>query len=157
MTLGLHNLRSPKGSKKPRKRLGRGNASGHGTYSTRGQKGQRARSGGRKRLIQRGVKHFIMRIPKQRGFTSLKSKREVVSVDKLNIIPEGTEVDLKTLKSFNLVRSNKVKIIGNQKLTKKLILKIGPVSRGAKASIEAAGGKIEWSEDKSEVATTGDQ
>lgn len=143
MTLTLHNLRSPRGAKKSRKRLGRGNASGHGSFSTRGQKGQRARSGGRKRLVQRGVKHFIMRIPKQRGFTSLNTKPEIIDVKKLNIIPEGTVVDAKVLKSLNLTKTSAVKIIGSKGLKKKLIIKLSHVSRGARAAITAAGGKIE--------------
>ncbi len=153
MILGLHNLRSPRGSKKPRKRLGRGNASGHGTYSTRGQKGQRARSGGRKRLIQRGVKHFIMRMPKQRGFTSLRPKREIILVDKLNNLAEGTVVDLKTLKALKLATGSKVKIIGNKKLTKKLVIKVGPISQGARQAVEAAGGKVEWVANKTTITT----
>ena len=83
MSLSLHTIKPSEGSKKNRKRVGRGNASGHGTYSTRGVKGQKARSGvsGLKRL---GLKMTLMRIPKKRGFKSLKSKDQVVNITLIN-------------------------------------------------------------------------
>ncbi|MFA4937397.1 MAG: 50S ribosomal protein L15 [Patescibacteria group bacterium] len=140
--MSLHNLKSPKGARKPRKRLGRGNASGHGTYSTRGQKGQRARSGGRKGLIQLGVKHFIMRMPKQRGFKSTKAAKEEINVSALNRFADDTIVDIAMLKAASLCKGKKIKILGNGKLSKRLQVRV-PVSRGAKATIESAGGVVE--------------
>ncbi len=141
MVISLHNLKSQSGSRKPRKRLGRGNASGHGTYSTRGQKGQRARSGGRKGLVQLGVKHFIMRMPKQRGFKSQKGLVAEINVMSLNRFVNDTVVDAQVLKSAGLAKGEMIKIIGGGKLIKRLQVKV-PVSQGAKAAIEAAGGRV---------------
>lgn len=83
MSLSLHTIKPNQGAAKKRKRVGRGNASGHGTYSTRGVKGQKARSGvsGLKRL---GLKMTLMRIPKKRGFKSLKSKDQIVNIALIN-------------------------------------------------------------------------
>ncbi|MFH1866472.1 MAG: 50S ribosomal protein L15 [Patescibacteria group bacterium] len=142
MVIVLHNLRSAKGARRHTKRVGRGNASGAGTYSGKGQKGQRARSGGRKRIIQRGVKHFIMRMPKQRGFKRQSSALEVLDVKQLEHLPETSVVDVSFLQKQGLVKGKLVKVIGNGKLTKRLEVRV-PVSRGAKATIEAAGGSVE--------------
>ncbi len=71
--LTLHNLKKSKGITKS-KRLGRGNSSGVGTYSTRGMKGQRSRSGGKSGLIARSINSYLLRIPKVKGFKSFKPK-----------------------------------------------------------------------------------
>ena len=83
MSLSLHTIKPSKGAAKKRKRVGRGNASGHGTYSTRGLKGQKSRSGvsGLKRL---GLKMTLSRIPKKRGFKSPKAKNQVVNLTDIN-------------------------------------------------------------------------
>lgn len=138
----IHNLSSAKGARKSRKRLGRGNASGHGTYSTRGQKGQRARSGGRKGLVQFGVKHFVIRMPKQRGFKRIPAILQSLDVRKLNQLPEGVIIDAALLIKRGLTNTDRVKIIGNGQLTKKLMVKIAAISKGARKSIIAAGGTI---------------
>ncbi|MDZ4229665.1 MAG: uL15 family ribosomal protein, partial [Candidatus Veblenbacteria bacterium] len=89
MSLALHNLKANRGARRSRKRLGRGNASGHGTTATRGTKGQRARQGGRKGLIQFGAKHFVSHLPKVRGFESFKAQPQVVTVGALGKFKAG--------------------------------------------------------------------
>ena len=83
MTLSLNTVSPKKGSIKKKKRVGRGNSSGHGTYSGRGLKGQRSRSGvsGLKRL---GMKQVLLKTPKKRGFTSSKPKDQVVNLVDIN-------------------------------------------------------------------------
>ncbi len=145
MALALNNLRSPAKSRRSKKRLGRGNASGHGTYSTRGLKGQRARQGGRKGLGQFGVKHFVTRLPKVRGFKSLKSAYLTVTTADLLVFKDGNTVDYAALKRRRLVRGvvSPVKLIGQTKLNAKLIVRVQAVSQGAKKAVEAAGGQVE--------------
>lgn len=108
---------------KKRKRVGRGNASGHGSYSTRGIKGQKSRSGvsGLKRL---GLKMTLMRIPKKRGFRSLYSKDQVVNLSDINSnFKDGEIVNPRSLAKKGLIDNIKaeVKILGNGELTAKNI------------------------------------
>jgi large subunit ribosomal protein L15 len=90
----IHELKAPEGARKARKRVGRGTSSGHGKTSTRGHKGQWARSGGGVRPgFEGGQTPFFKRLPK-RGFTNAKFKTEyaVVNLEQLNNLPEGTAV-----------------------------------------------------------------
>ena len=114
MSLSLHTLKPAKGSTKKRKRVGRGNASGHGTYSTRGQKGQRSRSGV-SNLKRLGMKMTLMRTPKKKGFKSLKPKDQVVNIVDINAnYKDGEMVSPKTLFKKGLIDDVKigVKILG---------------------------------------------
>jgi len=118
MTLSLHTIKPAKGSTKNRKRVGRGNASGHGTYATRGLKGQKSRSGvsGLKRL---GLKMTLARLPKKRGFRSLKPKFQVVNLFSINDnFKDGDEISVKSLFKKGLIQDIKssVKILGNGEL-----------------------------------------
>jgi len=118
MTLSLHTIKPAKGSTKNRKRVGRGNASGHGTYATRGLKGQKSRSGvsGLKRL---GLKMTLARLPKKRGFRSLKPKFQVVNLFLINDnFKDGDEISVKSLFKKGLIQDIKssVKILGNGEL-----------------------------------------
>ncbi len=120
--LSLHTIASAKGRAKKNKRVGRGNASGHGTYSTRGLKGQKSRSGvsGLKRL---GLKKQLLQIPKARGFKSLKPKNQVVSVKALNNnFQDNDIVNPASLMAKKLIASlsQPVKILGKEKLTVKV-------------------------------------
>ena len=145
MTLSLHQLKPAPGSRHRRKRVGRGNASGHGTYSTRGQKGQRARTGGRPGLKRLGFKKILQGIPKNRGFNSPYNKKAVVNLDRLNdAFKDGAVVTPAELLKRGLINNvkNGVKILGQGKLTKKLIIERCLVSAAAKQEIEAAGGQI---------------
>lgn len=145
MELNLHNLKVSPGSKKRKKRLGRGNSSGHGTYSTRGQKGQRARSGGRGGLKLKGFKNIAQRTPKLKGFKSIHLKDQVVNLTDLeNKFKDGEIVDTKKLFSEGLITNfeQKIKILGKGKLSKKLVIKANGFSQSAKEAIEKVGGQI---------------
>ncbi|MFA6322418.1 MAG: 50S ribosomal protein L15 [Candidatus Buchananbacteria bacterium] len=144
--LSLHNLKVNKKAQKKAKRVGRGNASGHGTYSTRGLKGQRARSGGR-----RGLQRFAMALalrnkPKIGGFKSLYAKLDVVNLDQLESnFGNGEIVNVKKMIEKNLIKSAKsgVKILGKGTLTKKLTVSAHAFSETAKEAIIKAGGKVQ--------------
>ncbi len=144
MALTLHTIKPFSGSKKKVKRVGRGLGS-TGTYSGRGQKGQRARSGGRKGLKLLGMKKIIMATPKLRGFKSPYSKMLAVNVGDLEKkFNDGARVTPKTLLEKGLVGKMKVlvKILGNGEIKKKLTIENCSVSESAKEKIEKAGGKI---------------
>ena len=115
MSLSLHTIKPAKGSTKKRKRVGRGNASGHGTYSTRGLKGQKSRSGV-SNLKRLGMKMTLMRTPKKRGFKSLKPKDQVLNLTDINEnFKDGDTINPKILLKKGLVDTIKigVKILGN--------------------------------------------
>jgi large subunit ribosomal protein L15 len=142
--LTLHTIKPFPKSKKPRKRVGRGLGS-HGTYSGRGQKGQRARSGGKKGLKLKGIKKMLLGIPKMRGFRSPYSKETVVNVGFLDkkfkendIVTPQALLESKLIDKINV----DVKILGDGEITKKLVIKGCAVSRSAKEKIEKAGGII---------------
>ncbi|MFA4943011.1 MAG: 50S ribosomal protein L15 [Patescibacteria group bacterium] len=121
MSLALNIIKKSKGGTQKKKRVGRGNASGHGTYSTRGMKGQRARSGvsGLKRM---GMKKQLLQIPKNRGFKSLQPKNQVISIKTINERYKDNEiVSPETLKEKDLIKSIDlpVKILGKESLTVK--------------------------------------
>jgi len=119
--LSLNNLQKSK-SIKPSKRLGRGNASGSGNYSTRGMKGQRSRSGGKSGLMSRSIKGYLLRIPKNRGFRSLQSKMIPVNVGELDKnFKEGTVINARQMLKVGLIKniSKGVKILSQGKLSKK--------------------------------------
>lgn len=142
--LKQHELK-PKLKRKRRKVLGRGDSSGHGSYSTKGAKGQSARSGvsGLKLL---GMRHIILSTPKLKGFQSRHAKPETIKLGQLDKnFNDGDTADRKTLFDKELVRTAEadVKIISGGTLSKKLIIKGCKVSSGAKAAIEKAGGKVE--------------
>lgn len=146
MSITLQNLKPKKGSTKRKKRVGRGNASGHGTYSGRGIKGQRARSGGKKGLKRKGLRTFLRNVPKKGGFTSLKPKMSVVNIKDLEKkFKAGSTVTYKELIKSNLIKTakNGVKILGQGKLTKKLEIVADSFSKSAKDAIIKAGGKAE--------------
>jgi len=121
MSLALNIIKKSKGGTQKRKRVGRGNASGHGTYSTRGLKGQKSRSGvsGLKRL---GMKKQLLQIPKKRGFRSLQPKNQVISIKTINENYKDNEiVSPETLKEKDLIKNANlpVKILGKESLTLK--------------------------------------
>ncbi len=115
MPLSLHTIKPAKGSVKKKKRVGRGNASGHGTYSTRGIKGQKSRSGV-SNLKRLGMKMTLMRVPKKRGFKSLKPKDQVLNLADINKnFKDGDVINPKVLLKKGLIDTVKigVKILGN--------------------------------------------
>ncbi len=120
---GLHTLRPKTGSRKRRKRVGRGNASGHGTYSTRGMKGQRARSGGRSGLKRLGMKRIIASMPKLGGFRSRRIRPiEVTLANVDRAFAAGDTVSMRTLKRKALVPplARSAKVLAPGKLSKAL-------------------------------------
>ena len=142
----LHELHSAEGSRRNRKRVGRGTSSGNGKTSGRGQKGQKARSGGGVRPgFEGGQTPLFRRLPK-RGFTNINAKEyALVNLDQLNVFEDGTEVTPAVLKEAGIVRAEKsgVKVLGNGELTKKLTVKAAKFSKSAEAAITAKGGSIE--------------
>ncbi len=144
MSLSLHTLKPSKGARHTSKRLGRGNASGKGSYSTKGIKGQRARQGGRKGLVQFGVKHFVARLPKVRGFQSFKPVTQVLSLGDLAVFKNGATVTVNALKQKGLIASTNlpVKLIGVGKLKVALQVDLPRLSAGAREAIIKAGGSI---------------
>jgi large subunit ribosomal protein L15 len=145
MNISLHNLKADKALHKKTKRVGRGNASGHGSYSTRGVKGQKSRSGvsGLKRL---GMRQQLLSIPKSRGFKSHFTKNQVVNLGQINkVFKDGQIVTPLALAKFGLVDKAKagIKILAQGELTlKNLTFKDFQMSEAAKEAIIKAGGKI---------------
>ncbi|ADK68689.1 LSU ribosomal protein L15P [Olsenella uli DSM 7084] len=144
----LNDLRPAEGSRKNRKRIGRGNSSGHGTTAGRGTKGQLSRSGGGKGAgFEGGQQPLAMRLPKLPGFTNHnRVEYAPVNVSRLEILyADGETVDAETLKAKGVIKHDyiPVKVLGDGELTKKLTVKVDKVSASAKAKIEAVGGRIE--------------
>lgn len=145
MTLKFHTIKSPAGSRKAKKRVGRGNASGHGTYSGKGQKGQRARSGGRSGLKLKGLKQNLLNIPKLRGFKSRHAKMTPVNLDILDKkYQDGERVNPQTLIQKGIVKKIErgIKILGSGEISKKIIVESCQMSAAAKEKIAKAGGKV---------------
>lgn len=142
----LHELQPVPGARKTRKRVGRGTGSGMGKTSTRGHKGQNARSGGGVRLgFEGGQTPLFKRLPK-RGFTNInRVEYNIVNLEQLNEFKEGTKVDSKKLVKKGLIKDNnrKIKILGNGKLNVKLTVVAHKFSKSAEKGILEAGGTIE--------------
>ena len=153
--INLHNLKIAKRSKKRKKRVGRGNSSGSCTYSGRGLKGQRSRSGGKKGLKRRGLNQFLKNKPKMGGFKSLKPKIVTVNIEQLEkFFADGEVVNAKKLISKKIIKSakNGLKILGNGKLTKKLTVTADSFSESAKKAIIKVGGEVKLvSQDKVKI------
>lgn len=140
----LHELKPAPGSRKRKKRVGRGTSSGHGKTATRGTKGQWARSTVRPGF-EGGQMPLYRRLPK-RGFTNpLRKEYAIVNVEALNRFPEGTVVTPELLVAEKLVKNAKdgIKILGDGELKVKLTVQAHKFSRSAIEKIEAAGGKAE--------------
>ena len=142
-----NDIAPPPSSKKERKRVGRGNASGYGTYAGRGLKGQKSRSGNKMRPgFEGGQLPLIKRLPRKRGFVNIFRKEySIVNVAKLNTFAEGSEVTPEKLHAAGLVKTLKhpVKILANGEVGHAVTVKANKFSMAAKAKIEAAGGKVE--------------
>ena len=140
----LENLKPAKGATKNRKRVGRGQASGQGCTSGKGNKGQKARSGYSWRpWFEGGQMPLQRRVPK-RGFTNIHAKPvEAVNVSDLNGL--GAEITADVLKERGLIHNAKakLKILGNGELTDAVTVHAHGFSESAKKKIEAAGGKAE--------------
>lgn len=145
MTMRLHNLQPRPGAKHRRKRLGCGDSSGHGGTSTRGGKGQTARTGGTIRLgFEGGQMPLLRRIPK-RGFNhkAFRDELATVNVEALERFADGTVVTGALLMEHGLVGRLRagVKILGGGTLTKKLTVQAQAFSASAREKIQQAGGQ----------------
>jgi large subunit ribosomal protein L15 len=142
-----HNLKPPAGAKHARKRVGRGDGSGHGTYSGRGCKGQKSRAGGGVRLgFEGGQLPLIKRLPRKRGFVNIfKTEYSIVNVGELKVFSPNAEVTPKELLQLGLIKSfkNQVKILGDGDIDRPLVVKANKFSAAAEKKIVAAGGKVE--------------
>ena len=142
----LHELSPVEGSKRAPKRIGRGHGSGNGKTAGKGHKGQKARAGhGMRPGFEGGQMPLQRRLPK-RGFNNIFAKNIVaINVGTLNKFEDGAVVDTQALIDAGIVKNSfdGVKVLANGELTKKLTVKLNAFSEGAKAKIEAAGGKAE--------------
>lgn len=142
----LGNLKVPKGAKKRKKIVGRGDGSGHGKTACRGSKGQKSRSGGKvRRGFEGGQMPLYRRVPK-RGFTSRsREKIVIINIEKLNCFKDGSVVNLETLKEKGLLKSQNasIKILGMGELKKKLNVRAHSFSKSAIKKIGDAGGTAE--------------
>ena len=149
MATQLQDLKPQPGSKKNRKRVGRGLAAGQGKTAGRGTKGQGARAGGGTRLYHQGGNlPFFRRLPfvRGKGFTPLNSiEYNQINLDQLNDFKAGSTVNPESLAKARLLRDsrNRVVILGRGEIMVALNIKVHRVSEGAKAKIEKAGGSVE--------------
>lgn len=139
-------LRPPAGAKHKRKLVGRGSGSGHGTFSGRGCKGQKARSGGGVRLgFEGGQLPLIKRLPRKRGFTNIfKTEYNIVNVGQLSVFSPGTEVTPKELLGAGLINDmgHPTKILGVGGIKHPLLVSADRFSSSAEKKILAAGGNV---------------
>jgi large subunit ribosomal protein L15 len=142
----LSELRPPEGARKGKKRIGRGEGSGHGGTSTKGHKGYKARSGGKRSPgFEGGQMPLQRRLPK-RGFKNpFRKQWSVINLRDLSAFPDGAVVDVESLKSKGLVKKieSGVKILGEGEVLRPLTVRAQAFSLSAKKKIEAAGGKAE--------------
>jgi large subunit ribosomal protein L15 len=144
----LHQLRPAKGSTHKEKRIGRGEASGKGGTSTKGNKGGQSRAGYQRKMAHEGGQMPIQRRLPKRGFTNIhRVEFKVFNIGQVDHLAEKYELkefSMENLYINGLVsRTDKVKILGNGELKTKLVFKINAVSEKAKQAIEAAGGSVE--------------
>lgn len=143
--INLSNLSPSPGSRKQRKRLGRGHGSGHGKTSGRGHKGFKSRSGsGIKPGFEGGQMPIQRRLPK-RGFTNIfRNEYAIVNVRDLQKMRSGSKVTIESLLKHGLIKASdtKVKILGDGELTKKFTVTVDKVSKSAQQKIESAGGSV---------------
>jgi large subunit ribosomal protein L15 len=159
----LHELRPAPGSRRSRKRIGRGISAGQGKTSGRGQKGAGAREGAKTpRGFEGGQMKMTMRLPKLRGFTNRwRAEYTAINVSKLNRFPSAAIVDGAALAQVGLVTrpGERVKLLAAGKLKVALTVRVQRASAAAIRAVEAAGGRLELLETrpaKAEPAAPGD-
>jgi len=142
----INELSPAEGSRKKRKRVGRGPGSGHGKTCCRGHKGQRSRSGGGVRPgFEGGQMPLHRRLPK-RGFTNIFRKEyNILNVEDLNRFEPDALLDAEAFKQAGLIKKimDGIKLLGTGEITRPVVVRIHKVSKTAKEKIEAAGGKVE--------------
>lgn len=146
MPFNLSDLVPDEGSKKSKKRVGRGTGSGHGKTSGRGTKGQKSRSGpGVRRGFEGGQLPIMKRMPYKRGFTNIfRAEWEVVNLSAFAEHDLSGDITPEILVARGLVRGSEfpVKVLGNGEASGKLNVSAHAFSESAKAAIEAAGGSV---------------
>ncbi len=143
----LSNLSYQEGSKKTKKRVGRGIGSGSGKTSGKGHKGQKARSGySRKPGFEGGQLPLFKRLPK-RGFSNYEFgiRYAVINVEDLNVFEDGVTISPELLKDTGILKNqlDGIKVLGNGMLNKSLTVKAHKFTKSAKEKIESKGGKVE--------------
>jgi len=142
----ISDLAPQRGAKKKEKRIGRGPGSGHGKTSTKGHKGQAARSGGTKAPgFEGGQQPLIRRVPK-RGFTNIYRKEyAIVNLDRLNQFEADAVINPQFLQEAGVIKKSdgNIKVLGNGELTKPLVISAHKFSQEAMKKIQAAGGRAE--------------
>jgi len=142
----IHELSPAEGSRKKRKRVGRGPGSGHGKTCCRGHKGQKSRSGGGPRPgFEGGQMPLQRRLPK-RGFTNIfKKQYNIINIDDLERFPENSTFDPDVMRETGLAGKSRygIKLLGRGEISRSVSVKVSKVSNSARAKIEAAGGSVE--------------
>lgn len=144
----LKDLKPAEGSKRNRKRVGRGPASGNGKTAGRGMNGQKSRAGGGKGAgFEGGQTPLVRRLPKLPGFRNFNRVEYVpVNVSRLDAkFNAGDLVDADTLYAAGIIKNttDPIKVLGDGEITKALTVRVDKVSASARAKIEAVGGKVE--------------
>ncbi len=142
----LHELSPAQGSKRSRKRLGRGVGSGQGKTGGRGTKGQGSRSGGGVRPGYEGGQMPIHRRLPKRGFTNIFKKQiAIINVKDLNRFESGSQIDDVALVKLGLVkgRYDAIKLLGKGEIDRPVQIKVNAVSKSAQEKVTAAGGTVE--------------
>ncbi len=142
----LNELKPAEGATKKRKRVGRGDGSGHGGTSCRGSKGQNARSGGGVRPgFEGGQMPLSRRLPKRGFYNRFRKEFVIVNIGQLSVFPADSVVDIDSLVQKGIVKKtgDAVKILGKGTIEHPLTIRANGISRGAREKIEALGGKVE--------------
>ena len=142
-------LKPPKGARRPRKRVGRGDGSGHGSFSGRGMKGQNSRSGGGVRpSFEGGQLSLFKALPGMRGFTNIfRTEYSVVNLDRLAGFSPGSEVTPQAMIAAGILKDLRkpVKVLGRGEIDSPLVVEAHRFSDSARRKIEAAGGSVRQS------------
>lgn len=142
-----HELRAPRGATKARKRIGRGNSSGQGTFAGKGIKGAQARSGYKTRpYFEGGQTALVRRLPTRRGFRNpFRVEYTPINLRDLSRLPSGSDVTPESLQEHGIVKTTRkpIKILANGEVSTALTVRAHRVSSAARAKIEAAGGTVE--------------
>jgi large subunit ribosomal protein L15 len=142
-----HELRPPRGAKKARKRIGRGNASGKGTYAGKGMKGQQARAGsGPRPGFEGGQTPLIRKLPVRRGFRNPhRIEFTPVNLRDLSRLPANSDVTPESLRAAGVIHGSEdlIKVLGNGEISGSMTVRVHRVSASARAKIEAAGGTVQ--------------
>jgi len=142
----LNELKPPVGAKKKRKRVGRGDGSGHGGTACKGSKGQNARSGGKvKPGFEGGQMPLTRRLPKRGFHNPFRKDIVAINVQDLQKFPEGSVVDIEALLERGVIRrrGDGIKILGKGDIGYPVTVRVNRITQSAREKIEASGGSIE--------------